>query len=158
MKKLYIFLTTLIILANSFVANAQNYPDSVIAAINTALDDEYKAYTTYQAYINHFGQIRPFSNIINSELRHIEALSDLLIEQNLEVPANPYDESMIDIPTTISKACQIAVEAEIANKDLYFKQLIPEAESFANVKIVFENLANASQDRHLPAFKRCANR
>jgi hypothetical protein len=40
---------------------------SEIDALNLAINDEYKAKSTYQKVINKFGPVMPFSNIINSE-------------------------------------------------------------------------------------------
>lgn len=78
MIKILIILITIFISSNAAFAN---YPKPVIEAIHIALDDEFKAYTTYKAYLNEFGDRRPFSNIIKSELRHIRALEQLLNEK-----------------------------------------------------------------------------
>lgn len=129
-----------------------------ISAIHMALDDEYKAHTTYQAYLEHFGEVRPFSNIVNSEARHIEALSLLLEEASLPLPENPYKIEEINLPESLRQACEIAVEAEIDNDKLYRDFLIPAVSSKQYVKQVFENLAHASKYRHLEAFQRCVNR
>lgn len=45
-----------------------------IRALNEALDDEYRTWTTYGQVIADFGKMPPFSNIRQAEARHIEAL------------------------------------------------------------------------------------
>ena len=45
-----------------------------IHALHEALEDEYRAWATYDQVIADFGDVRPFNNIRNAEARHIEAL------------------------------------------------------------------------------------
>ena len=52
--------------------NIQGFPleeisQSEIEALDLAINDEYKAQATYQKVIDKFGEIRPFSNIIQAE-------------------------------------------------------------------------------------------
>ena len=50
--------------------------------INTyAIQDEYVAQKEYKEIMDKYGNVRPFSNIINAEANHIEQLKTLL-EQN----------------------------------------------------------------------------
>lgn len=125
-------------------------------AILAALDDEYKAYATYDAIINKFGDVRPFSMIINSEQQHINSLITLLNRYNIEVPQNEYLNN-IQVTDSVAQACAIGVTAEIENAALYRETLIPAVEQYNDIKTVFEGLMNASQTKHLPAFERCAN-
>lgn len=48
--------------------------EQTIAALEEALLDEYKARATYNKVIEVFGLIRPFSNIVEAEGRHVQAL------------------------------------------------------------------------------------
>lgn len=153
------FFIGILIFSSGFNANAENLMTAEeINAIHMALDDEYKAYTTYQAYLEHFGEVKPFSNIVNSEKRHIEALSVLLEKQNLSLPDNPYKIEDIKIPGSLKQACEIAVEAEVVNDELYRNELLPAVSSKPDIIMVFENLADASKYRHLKAFERCVER
>jgi hypothetical protein len=138
--------------------SALAYSDNVVQAIHTALDDEYKAHTTYAAYLEHFGEVKPFSNIIHSEARHIEALKSLLTDADGEIPNNPYNIAEIEIPVSVTDACQIGITAEEENAALYYDRLLPAVKDHEEVVRVFTNLADASQQRHLQAFKRCASR
>ena len=43
----------------------------VVEALNRAIDDEYKAYSTYSEVINKFGSVKTFIMIIRAEEQHI---------------------------------------------------------------------------------------
>lgn len=124
-------------------------------ALLRALDDEYKAKAIYQQVMNDFGQIRPFSRIIQSEQRHIDALLPLLNRYGVQVPANPYL-GKVGFYNSVKEACLAGVQAEIDNVALYDE--IEAMVSQQDILEVFSNLRWASQERHLPAFERCARR
>jgi len=128
--------------------------ESAITALKTAIDDEYHALSTYQAVIEKFGTVRPFSMIIGAEEQHIASLKAIFDKYGIEIPANTWDGKAV-APATLQEACQIGVDAEIANADLYRSQLLPAVSEYPDITSVFENLMNASQDKHLPAFERC---
>lgn len=130
------------------------------AALLSALDDEYHAEAFYEAVMDKFGPVRPFSNIANAERQHEAALIDRLKAYGIAVPANPYmsgDKKLEAVPTTIAEACAIGVGAEIANRDLYRKELLPAVTDYPDITAVFKALSAASEQKHLPAFQRCAN-
>lgn len=124
-------------------------------ALLRALDDEYKAKAIYQQVMNDFGQIRPFSRIIQSEQRHIDALLPLLKRYGVQVPANPYL-GKVGFYNSVKEACLAGVQAEIDNVALYDE--IEAMVSQQDILEVFSNLRWASQERHLPAFEHCARR
>jgi hypothetical protein len=126
-----------------------------IRALNEALDDEYKAYATYDRVIQDFGPVRPFVNIREAEARHIEALSRLFARYGQPRPANPW---LGKAPrfASLHGACLAGVEAEIENARLYERLLA--STQRPDILTVFRNLQEASQLRHLPAFRRCVNR
>lgn len=125
-----------------------------LSALEEALMDEYKAYNTYEKVLEEFGSVRPFSNIINSELQHINELKIIYEKYNLEIPENP----KLDVPDfdSVDDACVAGEEAEIANVAIYEK-LFSQVDN-EDIIIVFTALRNASQERHLPAFQRCGGR
>lgn len=125
-------------------------------ALLSALDDEYKAHATYTSVLRKFGSVRPFVMIARSEEMHIASLKALFDKYGMQIPDNPY-EGKVNIPQTLSQACQIGVDAEISNAALYRDRLLPVSEKFPDVTKVFTNLMNASQERHLQAFERCAS-
>ena len=129
--------------------------ESEIEALNEALDDEHKAWATYDQVIEDFGPVRPFINIRESESRHINALANIYDRYGLTVPANPW---VNDVPhyDNLHAACEAAVQAEIENVEIYKR--IMQASERADILTVFRNLRDASQQRHLPAFRRCLSR
>ena len=120
-----------------------------------ALDDEYLAWSTYDQVITDFGEVRPFSNIRAAEGRHIEALLELFARYGLSVPKNPWP-GKVTRYKSLQEACAAGVAAEIANGEMY-ERLIQSTER-PDILAVLRNLQEASQQRHLQAFERCARR
>jgi hypothetical protein len=127
--------------------------ESEVEALQKALDDEYKAWATYEQVIADFGAVRPFTQIQKAEESHIDALVRLFDRYGLEVPANEYVGSLPSFDT-LAEACAAGVQAEIDNAALY-DQLFDGVENPELIR-VFTSLQQASQTKHLPAFERCA--
>jgi hypothetical protein len=130
-----------------------NLTETEIRALNEALDDEYRAFATYDQVIADFGDMPPFSNIREAEGRHIDALCRLFARYGLPVPDNPWL-GKIERYASLQEACEAGVAAEIANAELYERLL--RATERQDILTVFRNLQEASQQRHLSAFQRCA--
>lgn len=113
------------------------------------IEDEYLAQTIYNYIISEFGNIRPFSNIINSEANHIELLKPLL-EKYASIPTNNAKDIIIKFET-IQEAYEAGIRAEIDNIKMYETFLSKELPD--DVKVVFTELLNASKN-HLQAFSR----
>lgn len=139
---------------NNLTYPAGQLPADVSAAVKAALDDEYKAYSLYDAVVAEFGAVRPFSMIIRAEETHIASLKAILDKYGEQIPANPYL-GKLSIKTTDKENCQLGVDAEIANIALYRDQLLPKVTAYPDITAVFTNLMDASKDKHLPAFERC---
>jgi len=131
----------------------QGLNEAEIDALQYTLDDEYKAYETYAQVIRDFGEVRPFINIVNAEERHYSALLSLFEKYGIEPPANrwaghaPRYDSAHD-------ACVASAQGEIDNVKLYDNAL--KTTQRPDILAVYERLRAASLDRHLPAFRRCA--
>lgn len=123
-------------------------------ALNKAIDDEYKAMSTYKKIIDKFGMVRPFSMIKNAEEQHIASLKAVFDKYGLAVPNNTWLEKA-KTPDTLKQACQTGVEAEIANAKLYREELLPAVKNYEDITAVFTNLMNASEQKHLIAFEKC---
>jgi hypothetical protein len=123
-------------------------------AILSALDDERKAKAFYGAVLAKYGEIRPFSNIVNAEARHESALLALLAKYALEAPPDAWAARKVDVPATLQAALLGAIKIEQENVALYdgFLTFVKEAD----VQAVMSQLRWASQERHLPAFQRRA--
>ena len=126
---------------------------SEVEALEMALDDEYKAWSTYQAVIDKFGDVRPFANIIGAEESHIAALKTLFERYGLDVPENEWVGNVPEFDT-VNDACHGGVDAEIENAALY-DELFSMIEH-EDILEGFHNLRDASLEQHLPAFERCA--
>lgn len=124
-------------------------------ALAEALDDEYKSHETYQQVIHDFGPVRPFINIVEAEARHISALLALFAKYAVPPPANRWA-GQAPCFAGIHEACVAGVQSEIDNVAIYDRLL--RATKRSDLLDVFHALRSASQDRHLPAFQRCAQR
>lgn len=127
--------------------------ETEIRALNEALDDEYRAFATYEQVLADFGEMQPFNNIRDAEARHIEALHSLFARYGLSIPENPWP-GKVDRYTSPQAACEAGVAAEVANAEIY--QRLLQSTERPDILTVFRNLHDASQQRHLPAFQRCA--
>jgi len=128
--------------------------DAVIQALDEAIQDEFRARATYQKVISDFGRVLPFANIVEAEARHIEELSGLYAARGLKSPKSLWNEANVPSFETIGSACRAGVQGEIENIAIYdrlMKLRLP-----SDVERTFGYLREASLERHLPAFKRCA--
>ena len=126
------------------------------AILTEAIDDEYKAQAIYRRVIHQFGDIAPFTNIVEAEGRHIEALLTLFKKYDIPVPKDEWT-AKAEVPGTIFEACETGVSAEIENAAMYDK-LLSSAADYPDVQAVLKNLQRASQQNHLPAFQRRVDR
>lgn len=126
-----------------------------IQALLEALDDEHHAWATYDQVITDFGELRPFVNIRDAEAQHAQALSALFTKYGLPIPASTW-QGRVTRYASLQAACEAAVAAEIANGEMYERLL--GATQRPDILAVLRNLQQASQQRHLPAFQRCAQR
>ncbi len=117
--------------------------------LNYALQDEYMAQAEYQAIIQAYGEVKPFTNILQAEQTHIDLLLPLFEEYGFVVPANNASESVV-IPESITSALATGVEAEQANIAMY-QAFLAQDNLPDDVRSAFEYLVNASEN-HLQAF------
>ncbi|MFW5876135.1 MAG: ferritin-like domain-containing protein [Myxococcota bacterium] len=129
--------------------------DTEQQALRDALDDEYRAWATYDQVIRDFGAERPFINIREAEARHIEALHTLFQRYGLQMPENTWP-GRVPRFGSMRQACEAGIEAETENAALY--ERLMRSTNRQDILTVFGNLRHASQERHLPAFRRCASR
>lgn len=129
--------------------------EQTVTALNEALQDEFKARATYKKVIETFGPVRPFVNIVEAEGRHASALLRQFERLGLEPPRDEWA-GHIKAPASIAAACEEAIAAEIENAEMYDRLLAVVGD--ATIRNVLLNLQDASQNRHLPAFRRCLER
>lgn len=126
-----------------------------VADLLAALDDEYKARATYHQVLADHGDVRPFTNIVEAEQRHIDALATIFLRYGLDIPLDPWP-GHVPRYGTIAEACAAGVQAEIDNATLYDRLLA--GTDREDLLDTYRNLQRASQENHLPAFRRCAER
>lgn len=123
---------------------------SLKEAFQRAFDDEVKAYETYSAVIEKFGAVFPFTNIIEAEQTHQNALVAVATAHEITlvrtVPAH------ISIPKTLRECCELGVATEIQNIQCY-DELLFHVKEYAEVQDLFYRLQAASFNNHLPAFR-----
>lgn len=159
MTKSLLAASLLLALASPLAATAAPLTQAEAKAALTGLDDEYHALAFYQAVIDKFGPVRPFSNVIKAEARHAAALGDILRNSGVSVPANPYldgTKPAPEAPATLALACAAGVQAELENRTLYDGNLLPAAQGNPELTQILTALRDASEKQHLPAFQRCA--
>lgn len=126
-----------------------------VEVLHEALDDEYRAWATYDQVIADFSEVRPFIKIREFEARHIDALCRLFERHAVPIPENPCA-GKVERYESVREACEAGVAAEIANGEMYERLL--QATRRPEIVDVLRNLQEASQERHLPAFQRGAQR
>jgi hypothetical protein len=142
-------------LAGMSPAAAQSaLPPQVMNAVQAGILDEYNAYNLYQAVLEQFGPIRPFTNIQAAEAQHIAAWQRIFSRYAIPLPPVPTLEQKPQF-ATLTAACKAAASAEIANVRLY-DNMLKTVSAYPDIVRVVTALRNASQTRHLPAFQRCA--
>jgi len=125
-----------------------------IEGLLLALNDEYLALAIYEQVNKDFNNPRPFINIQQAEARHSDRLKQLFENYKIPIPENPW---LGNAPKykSVEEACKAGVDAEIVNKQLYDKLFKSTARE--DILIVYRALQRASEENHLPAFKRCGN-
>lgn len=126
-----------------------------IEPLREALEDEYKARATYRKVIEVFGPVRPFLNIVEAEERHAQALLRQCERLGVRPPEDTW-QGRVATPRSLTEACEGAVHAQIDNAAMYERLIVQVSDPV--VRRVMQRLEEASQKRHLPAFKRCLSR
>lgn len=135
--------------------STSSFEDSERIGLEQALDDEYKSRETYAQVIHDFGEVRPFINIVEAEARHVAALLALFETYAISPPANRWLGKVARF-SNIHEACEASIQGEIDNVAIYDRVL--KSTNRPDILAVYNALRSASLDRHLPAFRRCANR
>ena len=117
-----------------------------------ALNDEYLALAIYEQVNKDFNDPRPFINIQKAEAQHAERLKQLFETYKIPVPENLWVENAPKFKS-VAEACEAGIEGEIINKNLYEKLF--KSTTREDILLVYKNLQRASEENHLPAFKRC---
>jgi len=87
-----------------------------------AIQDEYLARSQYESFAKTFEDKPPFTNIMNTEVYHIEELKKLFTSQTLDISEDQSKNYLVKADS-YQKALQISSELELANVDMYQKFL-----------------------------------
>ncbi len=123
---------------------------SIEEMLTLAIKDEYLARQEYETILDQYGDIRPFTNIIQAEVNHIDMLEPLLEQYNVSIPKDTASDSVV-LPATLEATYEVGVQAEVNNIAMY--QWFLEEELPDDIRDVFQRLKNASYS-HLEAFRR----
>ncbi len=136
-------------------ASTDELPQDIIDLMIDGWLDEQHAYAVYGSVIEQFGVVRPFVNIQRSEAQHIAAWETLFVRYGIAIPEVPaFDVSEF---ASLTEACTVGAEAEIANFDLY-DTMLAAFEPYPDLLYVAQTLRDASEFNHLPTFEMCAGR
>jgi hypothetical protein len=126
---------------------------SVVAALDTAIQDEYHAEQIYLRVLVDFGNVLPFFNVVVAEQRHSASLSAVYERRGLAVPGSAWNTDNVPTFATLQAACAAAAAAEVANIEMYDRFLTLDLAT--DVRNVLNNNRNASLTKHYPAFMQC---
>lgn len=127
---------------------------SVEQMLTYAIQDEYLARAEYELIIEEYGSIRPFTNIMAAEQRHIEWVTELFDDYGYRLPKDTAH-MYVMLPKDLKSSFETGVQAEIDNIGMYesfLQEDLPE-----DVRDLFERLQQASEN-HLRAFRNNLNR
>ena len=125
-------------------------------ALTAALQDEYKSENTYLRVLADHGDVLPFRNIVYAEKRHAAHIADVFVAASASAPVSAWTVNNVPRYDSVDEACGASIKLEKENIALYDRLLqgdIPD-----DVRVLFKHLRGISEDHHLPAFERCANR
>jgi len=153
---LFIFISSVAHSETAIGAKAaeQTQTPSIEQMLTFAIQDEYLAHAEYVAIIDKYGTIRPFSNIVEAEVTHINMLKPLFATYGFAVPVDNAADHIL-LPADLKTAFEIGVQAEIDNIKMYksfLQRTLPD-----DVRAIFEYLLEASE-KHLQAFTRGLSR
>lgn len=130
-----------------YQSNDLSFADMIILAMK----DEMLAHQEYQSILEIYPGLNPFASIIQSEVKHMEALKPLFTQYGIEMIKDDSLDHVI-LPDNLKEAYFICVQAEVNNIAMHYVFLQDEHLP-QDVKDVFEQLMSASYN-HLKAFYR----
>jgi hypothetical protein len=121
---------------------------SLKATLDILLMDEFKARAEYEAIVDEFGLVSPYTQLIQAETQHIQSLERIYDAFGFAIPADTGKDYAV-LPTSLDASYQIGITAETNNIALYETYLLTDLPT--SVERVFANLQRASEN-HLATF------
>ncbi|WP_020660792.1 hypothetical protein [Amycolatopsis benzoatilytica] len=134
-------------------APAASGASDLASVLVRAVTEERKVKATYDNVLASLGAVAPFTQITQAEAAHVAALERVARVHGVDVSGAKA--SGDPSPRTLVDACRLGVTDEMADVALY-DELLPKVSAYPDVTSVLTNLRAASQNSHLPAFRRCA--
>ena len=125
---------------------------SLAEVLQHAYDTEMNAYHTYSKVVGAFGDVFPFSNVLQAEQNHQAALMQVASIHNIELQSQEYGEPFV--PKTVLECCEIGVACELKTIRVY-DELLGFVKDYPEVQDLFYRLQAASYNNHLTAFRQC---
>jgi len=122
--------------------------DTLKTTLDVLLADEFKARAEYQAIVDAFGLVSPYTQLIQAETRHIESLERIYTAFGFAIPTDNGKDFVV-LPASIEASYQVGISAETANIALYKNVLATTLPS--SLQHIFTNLEKASEN-HLATF------
>jgi len=121
---------------------------SLKATLDILLMDEFKARAEYEAIVDEFGLVSPYTQLIQAETQHIQSLERIYDAFGFAIPADTGKDYVV-LPTSLDASYQIGITAETNNIALYETYLLTDLPT--SIERVFANLQRASEN-HLATF------
>jgi len=121
---------------------------SLKATLDILLMDEFKARAEYEAIVDEFGLVSPYTQLIQAETKHIQSLERIYDAFGFAIPADTGKDDVV-LPTSLDASYQIGITAETNNIALYETYLLTDLP--VSIERVFANLQRASEN-HLATF------
>jgi hypothetical protein len=131
-------------------------PADIATMLVDALQEEYKAQYLYASVLEDYPGAMPFAAIVESEVRHVEALKLLFTRRQMTPPASAWRPADFPPFASLPAACAGGVDAETKDAAFYAPYLL-RTDLPRDVENVFTNLQAASLYNHHPAFEACAS-
>lgn len=151
--------TPIAILLSGLLAASPVWPQTLtpaaVAAPGSALNDDSRAEAFYADILTRFGDARPFSNIFQAKRQPEAMLINLQETYGIAVPKKGFATGALEAtaaPETLPEGCMIGVEAEIANRDPYNRNLLPALAAYPDMTLVMQHLRDPSKENHCLRF------
>jgi hypothetical protein len=129
-------------------------PADIAAILGSALQEEYRAQYLYESVLEDYDGAMPFATIVQSEVRHVEALRMLFTRRQMTPPASTWTPASFPPFASLPLACAAGVAAE-AEDAAFYTPYLSRTDLPQDVRNVFTNLQAASLENHLSAFEAC---
>lgn len=119
-------------------------------AVRIALFEEYAARSFYTRVVESFGTRAPFARLLDTEARHIEALSQVCARLGIARPLDPFAAETGIEPTWLAN-CHRGMAGEVGKVHLYSQLLAVVADP--EVQRVFLSVQTSAYEQHIPDFR-----